>query len=622
MPGNDGPIEVISRARRAGEGSEWVEDLEAVLVAKYLTASGLMVSRNSTLLAALARAAGAHQAAQALDDVVISSIDDLVAAFQALVLDSGGPGSVFTPSAIAGWMAHQAINIADARVLDPACGCGALLVPALVRLYTLNNGRRAPSKIIAEQLYGVDLDCDAPRRTKLMLAVAALELGEDCDLGGPNVACFDSLDSANWEHLGWGRFDVVVANPPYVRYQEIPLESRNIVAERWRSCTLGNFNLYFAFFELAKSVLRAGGAMAFITPNSFLRAASARPLRRWMIDDGRPRLIVDFGTSRVFPGAMTYTAITLFGCGLGLDPDDGKLGYITCDGPGELGELRAGDAVERHLGSLGDKSWPLIGAGHEGLMAVVASGAPTLGDFVDIRYGVATLRDGLYLLSGQMVDGFYRKQYGTATYAIEPGATRPAVKVPLVANDRELAAVTTRLVFPYAEHDGRLVVWDEEEQALHPEAMRYLRAIASELKQRDHGKKTYPAWFAYGRSQGLVTRAEPRLLTPLYALRPRFLTEEHPRRLHLNGCSLTPKADSGLSLELLAAVVGSSVMAYYINHIGAPISGGYRSYQKGPVGSFALPADVLTHAEEILAAPAGAKRDGILVKLYGVGPTA
>lgn len=107
-----------------------------------------------------------------------------------------------------------------------------------------------------------------------------------------------------------GGFDIVVANPPYVRqellgkpYKETRL--RLVYPEAYS----GTADLFVYFFARAHQLLRPGGVAAFIAPNKWLRAGYGEPLRQHLLDRQHVRLVVDFGDAPVFQAAIAYPAI-------------------------------------------------------------------------------------------------------------------------------------------------------------------------------------------------------------------------------------------------------------------------------------------------------------------------
>ena len=589
--------------------------IEEALVRRYLCAKSIGRPKNRVLAGIQSsRKSEALSADAALEGVEIRTLDDLVKAFEILARseEETDNGTVFTPDWVANQLAEEVISPArkDARVVDPACGCGALLAAALQRLHKLNEGEKSAADIIANQLFGCDIDPHGIRRVKLLLSLTAVELGSDEPKYefGKNLVARDSLLLAEWKGA---TFDVVIGNPPYVRYHQLDEEHRALYSQHWSVLSLGNFNLYFAFFELADALCAPGGAIAYITPNGYFRASSGRPLREWMVAKMKPTKIIDFGGAAVFPGAMTYTAMTF------ADRARPKTDLLYVEAEPHA-RPKPGDFAAVPLSTLANGPWRLVGKHHSEGIARAQSGGRPLSEVADIRFGVATLRDSHYLLSGEVRDGKYVKRLDGKEFLIEAEATVPAVRASEVASQKELDKCATRIIFPYTRDDaGQASVWSEDRLAEFTGAHEYLAAIAPELAKRDHGKKTYAAWFAYGRTQGLGAWQGTRLLTPLYAARPRFLVDKTNDRVFLNGCAIAPKSGTGISVRLLAALLNSSVLHYFVEQTSSPITGGYFSYQKGPLSTFHIHDEAIRQQKAILAAT-GAERQELIAHIYGV----
>lgn len=88
-----------------------------------------------------------------------------------------------------------------------------------------------------------------------------------------------------------GPFDWVLANPPYTRYQSIPVDKRDRYRQRF-DVAEGRYPLYGLFLEQALRLLRPGGWLTFIVPDSLLTKSNLRPCRRRLrtlyIDHIRP----------------------------------------------------------------------------------------------------------------------------------------------------------------------------------------------------------------------------------------------------------------------------------------------------------------------------------------------
>ncbi|MEZ4908238.1 MAG: Eco57I restriction-modification methylase domain-containing protein [Saprospiraceae bacterium] len=119
-----------------------------------------------------------------------------------------------------------------------------------------------------------------------------------------NIYFQDSLKS-NWKK----KFEIIVGNPPYVKFQDLSDENRLYLINNWESIENGTFNLYFAFFELGHKLLTRNGKLGYITPNNYFTSLAGVSLRQYFLQNKCVTRIVDFRHKKVFD-AQTYTAIT------------------------------------------------------------------------------------------------------------------------------------------------------------------------------------------------------------------------------------------------------------------------------------------------------------------------
>jgi methylase of polypeptide subunit release factors len=104
-----------------------------------------------------------------------------------------------------------------------------------------------------------------------------------------------------------GGFDIVIANPPYVRHEVIKDQKSALQTEPYE-CYDGVADLLVYFYECAVKKLRAGGALTFITSNKFYRAGYGEKLRGFLARELTLRRLIDFGDAPVFD-AIAYASI-------------------------------------------------------------------------------------------------------------------------------------------------------------------------------------------------------------------------------------------------------------------------------------------------------------------------
>ncbi len=95
-------------------------------------------------------------------------------------------------------------------------------------------------------------------------------------------------------------FDIVLANPPYVRQEKLDAEDQNSYAEAFPEVHTGMADLLVYFYARALQILRPGGWLSFITSNKFMRAAYGARTREHLPVSLRIQRIIDFGDLPLF----------------------------------------------------------------------------------------------------------------------------------------------------------------------------------------------------------------------------------------------------------------------------------------------------------------------------------
>ncbi len=109
-----------------------------------------------------------------------------------------------------------------------------------------------------------------------------------------------------------GGFDIVVANPPYVRQERLSREYKEReLKPAYPTVYSGTADLYVYFYAGALQLLCAHGTLAIISPNKWLRAQYGAKLREQIAASCRISSITDFGDLPVFETATTYPMICI-----------------------------------------------------------------------------------------------------------------------------------------------------------------------------------------------------------------------------------------------------------------------------------------------------------------------
>jgi hypothetical protein len=234
------------------------------------------------------------------------------------------------------WEAWQE-ELKRLRILDPACGSGAILIEAFNQLhaaYDLSNARLEELRgqrtlfdldrqILQNNLYGVDLNAEAIQICQLSLWIKTAARGKQLTSLDHTIREGNSVISDlavhpkafDWqaafpEVFAQGGFDVVLGNPPYIR--EELLSPIKPWLEAHYEVFHGMADPYVYFYELGVRLLKPGGLLCFIVTNKWMKAGYGEPLRRFFSEKAWVRSVVDFGHAKqIFEEVDVFPSIIL-----------------------------------------------------------------------------------------------------------------------------------------------------------------------------------------------------------------------------------------------------------------------------------------------------------------------
>ena len=99
-------------------------------------------------------------------------------------------------------------------------------------------------------------------------------------------------------------FDIVLANPPYVRMEKLDNEDELSYGEAFPDVKASRADLLVYFYARALQILRPGGWLAFITSNSFTKRKYGEGLRKYLADNLTVSTLIDFGEVKVFDATV------------------------------------------------------------------------------------------------------------------------------------------------------------------------------------------------------------------------------------------------------------------------------------------------------------------------------
>lgn len=198
-------------------------------------------------------------------------------------------GAFFTPDGITAHLAEWALRDPSESVLEPSAGEAAFLIAAVERLRAL--GATEPV------VHGIEL-----HRASAQVAHDLIE-----QAGGHariRVSDFFRTEARP-------RFDAVIGNPPFIRYQDWTGDQR----DRARFAALqqgvpltGLASSWAAFVIHAAAYLKPGGRLGMVLPAELLSVNYAAPVRRFLLERFATVELVTF-EEQVFPDAEADTVL-------------------------------------------------------------------------------------------------------------------------------------------------------------------------------------------------------------------------------------------------------------------------------------------------------------------------
>jgi type I restriction enzyme M protein len=247
--------------------------------------------------------------------------DLLGVAYETAVTASGraGRGQYFTPVNVAAALAALVDPQPGERILDPACGSGRLLLACLDQVRTTHGGSTAGAPVLT----GIEIDHDL---AALAGANLRLRAADGQIHAGDALTCTplygDPHPGATGPPPGTGRFDVVVANPPFgegltvgdprvLAAYELACHLAPAADGAWRPTGRRRHAVppEVLFLERCLAWLRPGGRLGLVLPGGLLSNPGWQPVRAWLLQRIRLLAVVDLPVATFLPAVGMATSL-------------------------------------------------------------------------------------------------------------------------------------------------------------------------------------------------------------------------------------------------------------------------------------------------------------------------
>ena len=294
-----------------------------------------------------------------------------------------GRGAFFTPARIASYIVRQTILSSDDRVLEPSCGEGEFMTAAVLRL----TEHGASSEQIESDILGCELHEQSACEARKRLACIGIKA---------------HIETQNFFFVEPTRsFDVVIGNPPYIRYQDFSGDSRTRALE---CAHLGGVKLsalsssWAPFVVHAIRFLAEGGRIGMVLPAELLTSGYAGPVRSYLLSSFASVTVVMFDRP-VFP-EVQEEVVLLIAEGLHLGEADG----ITIHNVLDIEHI---DDRSTHFTVVkGEERWPVGRCGSDAMTlmhSALEAGLTSLSTWGKVRLGAVTGANDFFTLTDEEV---------------------------------------------------------------------------------------------------------------------------------------------------------------------------------------------------------------------------
>ena len=222
-------------------------------------------------------------------------------------------GGYYTPKPIATFLAQWAIQTPDTEVLEPSCGDGALVEAAIETLLA----RGASKDAITQLIHAVEIDPDeAARAVERMRALGVSPTENTLYVEDFFAHCQTRLFGERFMGVvttAARKFDAIIGNPPFIRYQNFPEASRNIAFAMMQQVGLHPtrlLNSWLPFLIVSTLLLKDRGRLAMVIPAELFQVNYAAETRQFLSDFYEQITIVTF-RKLLFPDIQQEVVLLL-----------------------------------------------------------------------------------------------------------------------------------------------------------------------------------------------------------------------------------------------------------------------------------------------------------------------
>ncbi len=455
-------------------------------------------------------------------------------------------------------------DLTSKRLLEPSCGHGAFLIPAVNRLFESFKFTDATFNQLKQTITAFDIDSSHVAQTKQVLENLIITKG------------FTSKDARQltsaWIHEGDflladpnEKFDYIIGNPPYIRIEQISPVLQKEYRRRYSSL-FDRADLYVAFIERSLDLLNDHGVLSFICADRWILNKYGAPLRSKITAKFSVKSYIDLHSASPFDSdVVAYPSIFVLQRKRNISTQVMQLKSADKENCNAIIKAREGDFffqqqvefAEYDSWFEGASPWTLSSPQHLKTLRELESKFRPLEEdgTTKIKIGVASGCDQIYIID---------KPHGIESSRLLPLVMRSNIVKGKIKN-------VSKFIINTFEDNGPAI-----DLKKYPGLKTYFEKHSSDIRNRHVAKKNPSAWFRTIDRVYPEFVSRPKLLIPDIAGSNEVTFDRGEYYPHHNLYFLI---SDDWDLEVLGGLLSSKIALFFVWSYATKMRGNYLRFQ-------------------------------------------
>jgi adenine-specific DNA-methyltransferase len=482
--------------------------------------------------------------------------------------NGGEHGSVMTKKEVSEFMLdllgyQRGADLSEIKILEPAAGEGVFIQAAIERLFQSSKLLNFSFEDALKNIKAVEID---PKKATLLKERIHHILTEH-GINNANITN-DLVYEGDFLESHFDKFDIIVGNPPYVRYDNIPKKLQKRYKKSFNTFR-DRSDLYIPFFEKGLNLLKENGKLCYVCSNRWMKSQYGQKLREVISRSYGIPVIVNIEEADAFEEKVNaYPSIALI-----TRKQETKIHYFETNNLLDLPKIMQVLSGENKVNGLKqfiiqkprDHKWIL----HPDILKIQDSNFTTFEEQgFSIGIGVATGADSVFI--GKQLPEHVEKE----------------VILPLISGkdivDGSIKWRGNYVINPYNAESGKLV-----NLADYPKLKSYLENHRAKLVKRHTAKKYPTQWYkTIDKIDSKLTK-KPKLILPDMKSSPYIILDEGKYYPHHNVYYILNHEKR--NLEILGSLLMSEFVTKQLKTISNSMNGGYSRWQAQNLRKIVIP---------------------------------